>query len=226
DASQEELFQKRSSVEECFEYIVTLMDEAIPDLKERALATDFGQVDQVVAKAIKAKVLVYRASPFFNGNKEYFGDFVNQDGEPFFPLEYNNEKWKDAIDAIDEALDACYANGIRLFTYDKQPYVFDREDYSANQEKLQLLYDLRMVVAEPWNTELIWGYSNIDIYNQGELAHSSNIRLPEGYGGGVTNTAGFSWQWMGATYRMAERQYTANGAPSEKTKACEMSDKS
>lgn len=218
DASQEELFQKRSSVEECFEYIVTLMDEAIPDLKERALATDFGQVDQVVAKAIKAKVLVYRASPFFNGNKEYFGDFVNQDGEPFFPLEYNNEKWKDAIDAIDEALDACYANGIRLFTYDKQPYVFDREDYSANQEKLQLLYDLRMVVAEPWNTELIWGYSNIDIYNQGELAHSSNIRLPEGYGGGVTNTAGFSWQWMGATYRMVERYYTDNGVPIEEDK--------
>ncbi len=218
DASQEELFQKRSSVEECFEYIVTLMDEAIPDLKERALATDFGQVDQVVAKAIKAKVLVYRASPFFNGNKEYFGDFVNQDGEPFFPLEYNNEKWKDAIDAIDEALDACYANGIRLFTYDKQPYVFDREDYSANQEKLQLLYDLRMVVAEPWNTELIWGYSNIDIYNQGELAHSSNIRLPEGYGGGVTNTAEFSWQWMGATYRMVERYYTDNGVPIEEDK--------
>src|SRR5690606_22741908 len=211
DATKEELFQKRSTVEECFDFIVGLMDEAIPNLKERASSTDLGQVDQVVAKSIKARVLVFRASPFFNGNVEYFGDFVNQDGEPFFPLEYDKEKWKDAIDAIEEALVACQMNGVELYTYEKQPYVFDREVIAQNEERIKKLYDLRMVIADPWNKELIWGYSNIDIYNQGELAHSSNIRLPEGYGGGVTNTAGFSWQWMGATYRMAERYYTENG---------------
>lgn len=215
DATRDQLFQERSSVEECFDYIIGLMDEAIPDLQERAAATVYGQVDQVIAKSIKARVLFYRASPFFNGNNEYFGDFFNQDGEPYFPLEYDNEKWKTAIDAIDVALEACAVNGVELFTYNKQPYVFDREDFANNSERIQQLYDLRMVIAEPWNKELIWGYSNIDIYNQGELAHSSNIRLPEGYGGGVTNTAGFSWQWMGATYRMAERYYTSNGIPIE-----------
>lgn len=225
DATQDELFQRRSTVEESFDYIIQLMDEAIPDLKERAASTEFGQIDQVVAKAIKARVLVFRASPFFNGNKEYFGDFVNQDGEPFFPLEYDNEKWKAAIDAINEALAACQANGIQLYTYDKQPYVFDREDYAKNGVRVQKLYDLRMVVTEPWNKELIWGYSNIDIYNQGELAHSSNIRLPEGYGGGVTNTAGYSWQWMAATYRMVERYYTENGVPIEEDKTFPIDDK-
>lgn len=225
DASQEELFQKRSTVEECFDYIIGLMNEAIPDLKERATSTEYGQVDQVIARAIKARVLVFRASPFFNGNKEYFGDFVNQDGEPFFPLEYDNEKWQVAIDAIDEALAACEANGIELYTYDKQPYVFDREDIAINEDRIRKLYDLRMVVTEPWNKELIWGYSNIDIYNQGELAHSSNIRLPEGYGGGVTNTAGFSWQWMGATYRMVERYYTENGVPIEEDLTFPIDDK-
>ncbi len=225
DATKEELFQKRSTVEECFDFIVGLMDEAIPNLKERASSTDLGQVDQVVAKSIKARVLVFRASPFFNGNVEYFGDFVNQDGEPFFPLEYDKEKWKDAIDAIEEALVACQMNGVELYTYEKQPYVFDREVIAQNEERIKKLYDLRMVIADPWNKELIWGYSNIDIYNQGELAHSSNIRLPEGYGGGVTNTAGFSWQWMGATYRMAERYYTENGVPIEEDKTFPLSAK-
>ncbi len=225
DATQEQLFLSRSTVEECFDYIIKLMDEAIPDLQERAASTVYGQVDQVIAKAIKARVLVFRASPFFNGNNEYFGDFFNQEGEPFFPLEYDNEKWKDAIDAIDEALQACQQNGVELFTYNKQPYIFDREDYARNTDELQNLYDLRMVVVEPWNKELIWGYSNIDIYSQGELAHSSNIRLPEGYGGGVTNTAGFSWQWMAATYRMVERYYTENGVPIEEDKTFDLDNK-
>lgn len=225
DATQEELFLKRSTVEECFDYIIGLMDEAIPDLQERAASTVYGQVDQVIAKAIKARVLVFRASPFFNGNKEYFGDFVNEEGEPYFPLEYDKEKWKDAIDAIDEALMACQLNGIELFTYEKQPYVFDREDFALNHDRIKNLYDLRMVITQPWNKELIWGYSNINIYGQGELAHSSNIRLPEGYGGGVTNTASYSWQWMGATYRMVERYYTENGVPIEEDKTFPLSSK-
>lgn len=213
EASEQELFQKRATVDECFNFIINLIDEAIPDLTEKTSSTLYGQIDQVGAKAIKARVLLFRASPFFNGNKEYFGDFNNKDGEPFFPITYDKEKWKDAIDAINDAIDACDANGIELYTFEKQPYVFDRSDYAANQDNLQKLYDLRMVITDPWNKELIWGYSNLNVYGQGELAHASNMRLPNGYGDGVTNTPQYSWQWLGATYRMAERYYTKNGVP-------------
>ena len=215
DATKEELFQKRSKVEESFDYVIGLMDEAIPDLSERATSTLLGQVDQVAAKAIKARVMLFRASPFFNGNREYFGDFYDHDGEPFFPLDYDREKWKDAIDAIEEAIAAAETNGVQLYTNEKQPYIFDREDFDANPDNMKKLYDLRMVIADPWNKELIWGFSNINVYGQGELAHSSNMRLPLGYGDGVTNTPEYSWQWMAATYRMAERYYTKNGVPIE-----------
>ncbi|MFW5710239.1 MAG: RagB/SusD family nutrient uptake outer membrane protein, partial [Bacteroidota bacterium] len=215
DASEEQLFQERSTVEESFDYIIELMDEAIPDLTERKSGTLMGQVDQVVAKSIKARVMLFRASPFFNGNQEYFGDFFNNDGEPFFPLDYDNEKWKDAIDAIDEAIVACESNGIELYSFDDQVYTFDREFFAQNEENMKRLYDLRFAVTEPWNNELIWGFSDLNYYDQGELAHSTNMRLPEGYGGGVTNTPSYSWQWMGATYRMAERYYTKNGVPIE-----------
>src|SRR5690606_6524157 len=128
------------------------------------------------------------ASPFFNGNIEYFGDFFDHNGEPFFPLTYDKEKWKDAVDAIDDAIAACEANGISLYKYDKPVYIYDREDYAVNQENLQKIYDLRFTVTDPWNQELIWGFSNINYHDQGELAHSTNMRLPEGYGGGVVNT--------------------------------------
>ncbi|WP_262915345.1 RagB/SusD family nutrient uptake outer membrane protein [Niabella ginsengisoli] len=78
---------------------------------------------------------------------------------------------------------------------------------------MKKLYDLRMLICDPWNKEVVWGYSNLDYYNQGELAHGSNIRLPPGYGDGVVNTPAYSWQWMAATYQMAERYYTKNGLP-------------
>src|SRR3546814_5344494 len=74
EATSEQLFLKRSKVEDCFNFILTLMNEAIPNLSERATENEWGQVDQVVAKAIKARVLFFRASPFFNWNNEYFGE--------------------------------------------------------------------------------------------------------------------------------------------------------
>lgn len=215
DAGEEELFQYRSTVDESFDYILSLIDEAIPDLQERKSGTLAGQVDQVAAHAIKARVMLFRASPFFNGNIEYFGDFFNHNGEPFFPLTYDKEKWKDAIDAIDAAIAICEKNGVELYKYEKSIYIFDREDYSVNPENLQRIYDLRFAITDPWNKELVWGFSDLNYYNQGELAHSTNMRLPEGYGGGTTNTPEYSWQWMAATYRMVERYYTENGVPLE-----------
>lgn len=213
DATTDQLFLPRSKVDDCFNYIIKLMDEAIVDLNERTSQLNLGQVDQVAAKAIKARVMLFRASPFFNGNMEYFGDFLDHDGKPFFPLTYDKQKWKDALDAINVALDACNANGVALYTFEKEPYTFDRADYAANPEVMKKHYDLRMVITDPWNKELIWGNSNINVYGQGELAHSTNMRLPEGYGDGVKNTPEYSWQWMGATYRMAETYYTKNGVP-------------
>lgn len=213
ESGKDELFQPRSKVEDCFSFVLNLINEAIPDLKERAGENDLGQVDQIVAKAIKARILFFRASPFYNGNQEYFGDFNDADGQPFFPLQYNKEKWKEAIDAINESITTCTANGIRLYKFDKEPYLYDREDYQANNAKMKTLYDLRMVICDPWNTEVVWGYSNLNYYDQGELAHSSNIRLPQGYGDGVVNEPSYSWQWMAATYAMAERYYTKNGLP-------------
>jgi len=213
DALSDELFQKRTKVDSCFNYVIKLMKEAIPDLQERVTTILLGQVDQVAAKGILARVMVYRASPFFNGNKEYFGDFLDSDGEPFFPMTYDKEKWKDAVDAVDDALAACSEHGVSLYRYEGAPFVFDEDDYKENKENLQKLYDLRMCIVDPWNKEVVWGYSNINVYGQGDWASSTNMRLPEGYGDGVTNTATYSWQWMGASYSMAERFYTNNGVP-------------
>lgn len=215
DAQGDELLKPRSKVEVCFQHILDLIDKAIPELETRVAVTseNAGQVDQVIAKAIKARILLFRASPFWNGNQEYFGNFTNKDGEYFFPMEYDRTKWEEALDAVNEAIEA--AAGLSLYQFKDPVYDFDKEAYKQNQDKVQTLYDLRFSIIKPWNSGLIWGYSNISRrWNQGDLPHSTNMRLPNtGEYEGVLNNPLFSWQWMGATYRMTERFYTENGVP-------------
>ena len=212
-ATGQNLFLSRSKVEDCFTHIIDLMNEAIPDLRERTQELDLGQVDQIAAKAIKARVLLFRASPFFNGNREYYGDFYDHDGQPFFPQEYSREKWKDAIDALNEAIAIAHANGKQLYTYKKEQYLYDREDMAANPQNLKLLYDNRMVVCDPWNEELLWGFTGINFTTQDDLSGSTNMRLPAGYSEGIVNTVAFSMQWVGSSYAPLERYYTKNGLP-------------
>jgi hypothetical protein len=215
EALSDELFQRRSKVEDCFNYVINLIDEAIPNLREMIqVSSDYGMIDQLVAKSIKARIMLFRASPIFSGNMEFFGDFYDHDGQLFFPMDdeaTTKRKWKEALDAIDTAIFACEKNGKKIYHYKNEPYLHDRDDYAANPA-MKTLYDNRMVIVDPWNEELVWGYSNIDLYNQGDLSSATNIRLPKGIAGDAA-IAEFSWQWMAATYQMAERYYTKNGLP-------------
>jgi hypothetical protein len=214
DALAEDLFHKRSKVEDCFNYIIDLMNEAIPDLKERASLNDLGQVDRVVASAIKARVLLFRASPFFNGNSEYYGDFFDFDGEPFFPMEYDHERWKEAADAADEAIALCHANGLGIYEYDKTPFTYDKVEYDTNR-LMKTYYDLRMIIVDAWNSELVWGRT-VSYATDGYIADVSNIRLSKRYGG--SDNRFLAGQWLGASYQMLERYYTKNGLPLDEDK--------
>jgi hypothetical protein len=215
DATLDQLFLPRIKVEECFKYVLDLIDEAIPDLLSRAGTNDLGQVDKPAAMAIKARILLFRASPFYSGNREYFGDFYDHDGQPFFPMDdaaTTKNKWKEALDAINEAITECKSVDIDMFEYDKPYFLYDSVSIRENRERMKTLYDLRMLIVDPWNKELIWGYSNINYLGDGEIAYSTAIRSVDGYDG-YEGGASFNWQWMCATYRMAERYYTVNGLP-------------
>ena len=214
ESTKEDLFIPRSTIDESFDYVLGLIDEAIPELRERVIDNDLGQIDQLAAKAIKARILVYRASPFFNGNMEFFGDFYNEKGNPFFPLSYDKEKWKTALDAINESIQVAENNGLGMYTYDKEPFQYDREAFAKNPEKMKTLYDLRMVITDPWNKELVWGMSGIKFRSAG-IGSAAALRLPLGYSDGLANSNSFSFQWLGASYQMAERYYTENGLPIE-----------
>jgi len=220
DALAESLFLSRSKVDDCFDYIIKLMDEAIPGLREETPKLELGMIDRMVALSIKARVMLFRASPFYSGNRQFYDDFLDPvDNQPYFPVndsaERTKEKWTEALAAVNEAIAFCESNGKKLYHYNKSYYVKDEPFITLNPDKMATYYDVRMVVADPWNEELIWGNSNLDYYDQGNLSHAMNIRLPSDVGiqEGDFNAAGYSWQWLGSTFRMTERYYTEHGLP-------------
>jgi hypothetical protein len=224
DESDEYILPKRQKVEDCFNYVIRLIDEAIPDLQDRVSDLNLGMVDKRVALAIKARIMLLRASPFFNGNREYYGDFLDFDGKPFFPLEENPQRWNDALDAVNTAITFCENNFVELYHFDKVPY--SKEDemlLKQNPENMQTLYAVKMVVPDPWNQELIWGRAG-DRYGDGFLQYASAIRTSSENDPDWQSTWGV-WNWLGANYNVLERYYTKNGLPLDVDLTFSQSDK-
>jgi hypothetical protein len=205
------LYASRSKIDACFDYIVRTLDKAIPDLLLRKTGSDLGQIDKLGATAIKARVLFYSASPFYSGNEDYT-DFQDHDGQLFFPQDdaaTKKAKWEKALVAINDAITLCENNGLELYKYTNKMLPDDLEDAKENP-KMQTLYDLRMLICDQWNKELIWGCSNV-FPTDNDLFSDGNIILPIGYTGQQTRS--YCTNYLGATYRNLERYYTANGLP-------------
>lgn len=108
--------QPRSHVDTCFNAIVKLLNEAIEDLPPFA-QKDFSRrvyFCKEAALALKARTLLYAASPLFNGN-EFYANLKNKLGKPLFSDEYVPEKWKLAALAAEEAIAFCESEGKGLY---------------------------------------------------------------------------------------------------------------
>ena len=226
-ASVADVRQERKPVDVCFQYVVDLIDNVLyqkdadgnvvaersdlPDIRSTSL---LGQIDRIGAKAIKAQVLLYAASPLFNGNSEFYSNFKGKNGELLFNIEYDKEKWKKALDAIDEAITYAELKGKKLYKYEGSIKSFDQDDwYGENgdgvgaSEIIKYCYNNRFSIVDPWNDELLWGYSDVN-NSDGKFSSGTQMRTLASPG-----TASFAYQWVGASYRMLELFHTKNGVP-------------
>jgi SusD family. len=107
----DDLFVKRNSTKECFDLIVKDIDDAISLLPERiaTTSTKYGHIDGSFAKAFKAKVLLYKASPQFNPGKPW-----------------SNAYWKEAFTASQDAYNQLTKNGVALAPEYGQIFVPER----------------------------------------------------------------------------------------------------
>lgn len=187
------LYLGRSTYDESIEFIVRMFDEAAKGLKDDRPIINYGLATSTAAKALKAKTLLYAASPLFNGNTEFYNDFKDLKGNLLMPLNYDPEKWQKAKNAYKEAIDAAHGAGHKLY---------NKTDIDTNgnlEPKDPQIRLLRYNIIDAGNEEIIWA----DARDEGAYG-IQNKSLPHGPG---------TWNGVGPTFAMLDRFYTKNGLP-------------
>ena len=156
DARGEEL--DRNTVDENISFIVSELDKAAADLPYNiqeigANASWTGRATKGAALALKSRVLIYAASPLYNGQDggrltNIFSAKNNLEGNRIFS-DYDATKWQDAADAAKDVIDMNLYS-LCTPTSGETPI---QKAASAYQN----------VFFERWNSETIWGWWHLGI---------------------------------------------------------------
>lgn len=192
----------RDPVDDCFAYILQLLEEAInskalPGIIQNT-QKELGRITLPAAMALKARVLMYWASPLFNGNTDYEA-FKNHQGKHFFNQVYDPDRWVQAAQACEEAIRTCNENGIRL--YQTQDY---KTQYAISDSTI-LNCVLRNSYSERWNPEVIWGNTNI-IVDATQRVAQAGLRAV---------TSSIIYSYYAVSINTAEQFYSDKGVPME-----------
>ena len=143
DGPIEDTKVKRASVDESFAYVVSLLDEAIPDLPPMVSSplTELGRITKSIAMAVKAEALTTAASPLFNGNIDYAG-FKDKDGKNLFSTTVDPLKWTKAATACKEAIQEFESQGGKLYTLTPTTQVAEASD------ELKKVLSLQSVITD------------------------------------------------------------------------------
>ncbi|MBO9593944.1 MAG: RagB/SusD family nutrient uptake outer membrane protein [Niabella sp.] len=186
----------REPVDKVTDFIVNLLDEAkegLPEMIEDPI-NEMGRPTKVAAAALKAKVLVWTASPLLNGNPDY-AQVTDNRGTRLFPATADRNKWVRAAAAVREAVDMAHSLGNGLYRYKNA--LFNIPD------TLQLNFTVRGAVTEraTLNPEILFAPTT--------SANSfQNYCTPNFYGVQISNGSELC-----ATLKIAEQFYTNNGVP-------------
>lgn len=156
-AGIEDVKVRRDKLDDCFNYVVQLLDEAaapglLPDKIDNE-AAELGRITRPIALALKAYALVTAASPLFNGNTDYAG-FTDNQGTGLFNTAFDASKWQRAALACKEAIELSELNGNKLYYYAQSGQQYNVSDSTRIQ------MNIRNSVTEKWNNEIIWGNPN------------------------------------------------------------------
>jgi hypothetical protein len=193
-------FPDRRPYDECVDFIAALFDEAAAELPIKYTSESYyGRATKLAAKAIKARMLLYAASPLFNGGGQnggsFYGNLVNKDGTKLVSTIYDKEKWKKAAAACLEAIQLAEANRIALYKYK------GNQPEPANPVENQLRYTF----IDKTTSEVIWA----DTRQEGYYSFQ-NKSTPQDRG------IGSAWNGLSPTLFMVEQFYTKNGLPMDK----------
>lgn len=150
---------KRNSYKECVDFMVSQLDSAANELPTTWSGDDYGRATSVAAKALKAKILLYAASPLMNDNVK-MPEIGYTSPDP--------DRWKKAADAATDALDAALAAGYKLYQKDSDPSKNYQEIFLDNTSA---------------NTEVLFARMGTSSANGDNLSAIEQYYGPNGYGG-------------------------------------------
>jgi len=110
----------RATAEETANFIVKLLDEAIPDLRwayngtttDTDATNNTGRWTAAGAMALKAKVLLFNASPLYNAEQGYFGGTTEAEQQHLvWHGGYDAARWQRALQACQEFFDRLASEG-------------------------------------------------------------------------------------------------------------------
>jgi len=182
DAEIKDFSFSRNTYDECAQYVSNELDSAIRDLPVSQGSTqEYGRIKKGMALAMKSRMLLYAASPQFNGNSDYAG-FKNGDGKLLINQTYDGSKWKRAADCAKE--------------------IIDMPDYDLYREfdatgKINPYNSLKNLWLKDWNKEVIMARVDAD-----NLYSVDKCGFPYILGG---------WSAWGPTQQSVDAFFMANG---------------
>lgn len=169
--SYEDLSIPRNTYDECAEYIASEMVLAAKDLPLKRELFTIARPTRGAALAVRAKVLLYAASPLMNGNTDsYAAQLVDDKGNRLLSDTYDEEKWARAAAA---AKDVMNLNVYNLYV------AYIRENAAVGYPITLPPYDDGNFCNKIWPD----GYKDIDPYESyrsvfnGELSAVENPEL-------------------------------------------------
>ena len=117
DDTYEELLIGQTPYDQVIDWIdqeLVAVSKELPPTRE--LAAEQGRATALMALAVRARMLLFAASPLVNGNDDPdYAKFTNDKGELIFNPNYDPKKWEKAAKANKELIDMAKANGCDLY---------------------------------------------------------------------------------------------------------------
>ncbi len=210
----------RKPYDECVQWIADKFDEAIAIGLEPYQYSDtrfYGRATALAAKAIKSRILLYAASPLFNGQtaldatsdatllNQAYAEFKNNgSNEQLISTTYSSEKWQKAATAAKAAIEDAESVGYALAYEGDVREEIDIMPYPDNAVERRL----RMTIINNQSREIIWADTRSDDLNYGLQNKSAPTIVDQPKSG--------AWNCIAPTLTMVELFYTSNGLPIDK----------
>lgn len=131
---------RRQTMDECVDFVVNQCDTALKFLPANVPGDgDYGRATIAAALALKSRVLLYAASPLWNGNPDYV-NFKDNKGTNLFSANYDQDKWKKAANAAKECIDQTQISGYQIYGQNNTTPVLTRQNLFLDNNNREIFF--------------------------------------------------------------------------------------